>query len=72
MAKKVWKSQKIYDLLVRIDGGYEPTETEINMLGTVDSLSLSGKPITKLLESINRLTALEYLDLYKTRMPELP
>lgn len=72
MAKKVWKSQEIYDLLVRIDGGYEPTETEINMLGTVDSLSLSGKPITKLPESINRLTAFEYLDLYKTRMPDLP
>ncbi|MBR6429422.1 MAG: hypothetical protein IKS43_07190, partial [Clostridia bacterium] len=72
MAKKEWSDSNVYDLLVRMDGGYIPNEEEKKELAGRRSLDLSDMWIAALPESIGELTALESLDLSDTQIAALP
>ncbi len=72
MAWKYWSDEGVYDLLVRMDGGYIPNEEEKKELAGRLGLNLMFKNIHELPRSIGILKSLESLDLSETQIAALP
>lgn len=66
------KSKKAFDLLVKIDRGYQPKKEEIRFLESITSLILRGFDITFLPEAIGNLTNLSILDISENKIKFLP
>ncbi len=65
-------NQKIINLFMKIDGGYNPTTQELDMLKGIERLSFKACLINALPEVIGELTQLKELDLSYTQIKYLP
>ena len=72
MEKREYSDIEVYELLCRIDKGYEPNEAEAEELTDRIILDLSGAQIAELPKRIVELKSLQALDLSRTRISELP
>ncbi len=66
------ESRRAFDLLVKIDRGYQPKKEEIRFLESITELELRGFYITFLPESIEILTNLSELDISDNQIESLP
>ena len=70
--KEKLNNLEIWDLLQRIDKGYEPTANEQAALESCVALTAPDRWLDKLPESIGRLGALKELHLSGTKLTKLP
>ena len=72
MPTREWTNQDVYDLLCKIDRGYEPDEEERVMLETREELNLWNKKLTYVPRSVGMLRSLRILNLSDNQIPNLP
>lgn len=71
MGKK-FSNGTVYRILCKIEDGYEPSDKEAEILNSVEALDISGKEITSLPETVERMVHLKRLDLSNNPILMLP
>lgn len=66
------ESKKIYDLLVKIDSGYNPTDTEMDCLSKTQELNWGSYGIEHIPHSISKLKNLRQLIAWDNKIHTLP